>query len=274
MLLQKRTKVLTMSVRNQLYFAPLEKRLRAQRKSLNKQYELDQIQIAKMNILRESERMQLTKAETMLRIDSLKEELAAKEKLLAEKRATKNSSNMKQETWMDLINQELFVAATPNSNAAIAESLDFGGFPTYTESAYGQPIYADTEAPSEYDDEEEKADPDTVYPIQVSGQFVETSKSIADQAYKLPEGKLYFIEQIPPKDWEKLSGTLNMKEINEIVKKWKVPSDIVESVTKQYGNTWTSWKRVLKSLVEVDGRETRDKYKNYIDSNRRKGFIY
>ena len=271
--MQKRVTVLKMSVRNQLYFAPLEKRLLAQRKSLNKQYELDQIQIAKMNILRESERMQLTKAETMLRIDQFKEKLATEQKLLAEKRATKNNSAIKQDT---------FVAATPNSNAAIAESLDFSrGFPTYTESAYGQPIYADTEAPTEYDDEEEKADPDTVYPIQVSGQLVQITKQVIDQAYTLPEGKLYFIEQIPPQIWEKLaekSPRLNLDELDKIAKTIKVPTEIYKNIKDlAYNNNPKTIKNSLRELIEADDQKTRDQYKSETQAKKIReqlGFMY
>lgn len=59
----------------QLYYGSLQDHMRASRRSMDQSFALQQQQLMRMNIMRESQRMMLTQAETLVRLNQLRDEV-------------------------------------------------------------------------------------------------------------------------------------------------------------------------------------------------------
>ena len=65
----------TITKSNGLWTGSLQKHMAVSRREMNKSYGLQQAQLARMNIVRDSQRLQLSAADTLVRLEQLKEEI-------------------------------------------------------------------------------------------------------------------------------------------------------------------------------------------------------
>jgi hypothetical protein len=88
-----------MTVRKQLFYGSLQDHNRASRKEMNQSYVNQQNQLMSMNVVREAQRLQLSQAETLVKLNQLKDDLTRARRLT---------------------NAEVI----PNSNSALESTLD------------------------------------------------------------------------------------------------------------------------------------------------------
>jgi len=94
-----------MTVRKQLFYGSLQDHNRASRKEMNQSYVNQQNQLMSMNVVREAQRLQRSQAETIIKLNQLKDEL----------------------TKAPLPPTPLKVNVVPNSNAALEHTLPVQG---------------------------------------------------------------------------------------------------------------------------------------------------
>lgn len=96
----------------QLYYGSLQDHMRTSRREMNQSYVLQQQQLMRMNIMRESQRMMLTQAETLVRLNQLRDEVI--------KALPPKNNTVEEQRYAGILQDPQVI---PTSNAALEETL-------------------------------------------------------------------------------------------------------------------------------------------------------
>ncbi len=157
----------TLTKSNGLWTGSLQKHMAVSRREMNKSYGLQQAQLARMNIVRDSQRLQLSAADTLVRLEQLKDEI--KKNLY---KPPPKIETIKVVPYGDLYDEEnrlplktRSLGVVPNSNPALVSTIvPYGDL--YDEDASNLRTEAQTNSKSILNDliskigEEEEGKPD------------------------------------------------------------------------------------------------------------------
>lgn len=96
----------------QLYYGSLQDHMRTSRREMNQSYALQQQQLMRMNIMRESQRMMLTQAETLVRMNQIRDEVI--------KALPPKNNTVEEQRYAGILQAPPVI---PTSNAALEETL-------------------------------------------------------------------------------------------------------------------------------------------------------
>lgn len=96
----------------QLYYGSLQDHMRTSRREMDQSYVLQQQQLMRMNVMRESQRMMLTQAETLVRLNQLRDEVI--------KALPPKNNTVEEQRYAGILQAPPVI---PTSNAALEETL-------------------------------------------------------------------------------------------------------------------------------------------------------